>query len=495
MKPSILHFFRQITFSFLFILSIALCHAQVVYSVDDLNLSSPQIIKTNDGGYLINTYRSNYTPNSTPIEGTSRYRLIKINSVGDTTWTALNDYFSPVGMLENSDGSFASITGKYTSDFFICDGTGFQWGDKILFTKIDAAGNLLNEFELNPGCVNVLGSVMKVDADRYAVACTYYNVLPSWVGLPPDGHLFFMDDNGNITQDQIYTDVVFDKSDLFMGDQGDIHLIYEDSNGNLALNTHDDMLNLISSTTLPNTTALFPPSSEIQKIEGHKQPLSGNISVAISYYSFLNNITYHLKTLTFDANFNLIDNYDYAWSRYNSERLNYEMSDYFVVASTVDNNGNSDIQLNLFDPNGLKTDSTTLDIISDRERASALIFDYNGEILIGGSFNCCNLDVSFGPAQSFISFGYNFITDVEDQTSVNDIQVFPNPTTGNLQVQSSLTKIVSVDIYDLTGRIVHSAIDKNGINRIAIPDIPSGVYAVLLKDGNNKSISKRIVLK
>ncbi len=71
---------KNLLISLLFLSTLS--YAQIIYSVDDLNLYSPKLIKTSDGGYLFNTYQSNYTPNSTPIEGVSNYNLMKLDAEG-----------------------------------------------------------------------------------------------------------------------------------------------------------------------------------------------------------------------------------------------------------------------------------------------------------------------------------------------------------------------------------------------------------------------------
>ncbi|NUO00138.1 MAG: T9SS type A sorting domain-containing protein [Saprospiraceae bacterium] len=468
-------------------------YGQIIYSQDDLNISGPEIIKISDGGYLLNTYYSSYTPNSSPIEGVNNYKLMKLDSEGNIIWSILNAYFSPLGMFENSDGSFVAINRKFTGDFFVCNWIGYQWGEKIFFTKIDDEGNLLNQFELNPGCENSLRSVLKVSADKYAVVAVYHQVPPGWAGTPPEGHLFFMDDDGNITADHVYPNISFNYADLFLADQNKINLVYINSNENLVLNVYNLSFNLISSTEYPNTGNLFPSSSHIEKIDAYKQLTSNNISLAV-FYRIGTNI--YLKLLTFDTAFNVIGNYDYPWSRYTSDRLDYEINGNFAIANTVqDNNGNNMIQVNLFAPNGLLLDSTILDIASNAERVSSLTFDHENEILIGGSFNCCNLNASVGPAKSFLSFGHNFITTSEEQEFPEKIQIFPNPTIGNLQIESSNSKIVRIDIYDKLGRIAFSSVDQNGMQSIDISELSAGMYFVVLKDGDGNNSVKKVVLE
>ena len=77
--------------SLLILLCLSMYSQEVYFPVDNKNNFQPKIIKTNDGGYLINSSYSSYTPNLTPFEGTFRFRLIKIDNNGNEQWSFLNE--------------------------------------------------------------------------------------------------------------------------------------------------------------------------------------------------------------------------------------------------------------------------------------------------------------------------------------------------------------------------------------------------------------------
>ncbi len=395
-----------------------------------------------------------------------------------------------MGIFENSDGSFVGINDKHTANFFICENVGYQWGYQMFFTKIDAEGNLVNHFEINPGCENNLGSVAKVDTDKYAVAATFYNAPPNWSGTPPDSHLFFMDGDGNITNEKIYPNVSFEKASIFLGNPNEINLIYINENRDIDMNIYNYSLDLISSSVYLDTNNSLPTS--IIKIDAHQQALSNNISIAISYRNYPD---YRLKILTFDADFNLIHNYDYPWVKFASNRLHYANDNFIIASTTEDSAGNTDIRLQLFAPNGVPIDSTITDLIFDSERVTGLAVDDNNQIVIAGSFNCCNLDEAIGASKSFLSFEHGFVTGIDEQEFSDDIQIFPNPTTGNLHIKSDISKIVRIDIYDQLGSVIFSKTKSNEIKDINISDIPTGMYFIALSDEYGRNAVKKIIFE
>lgn len=70
------------------------------------------------------------------------------------------------------------------------------------------------------------------------------------------------------------------------------------------------------------------------------------------------------------------------------------------------------------------------------------------------------------------------------------INAFPNPTTGQLQIQSSIEKIETVSLYNLTGNLVYQ---KENIQRLSssidLSDLPVGVYmATVITEKGRKSL-------
>jgi len=81
------------------------------------------------------------------------------------------------------------------------------------------------------------------------------------------------------------------------------------------------------------------------------------------------------------------------------------------------------------------------------------------------------------------------------QTITNDelrITVYPNPTTGELNIQSSTFKVQSVEIYDIMGKKQKSrrAEEQNVV--MDISEFPSGVYFVKINTENG-TITKKVI--
>ena len=66
--------------------------------------------------------------------------------------------------------------------------------------------------------------------------------------------------------------------------------------------------------------------------------------------------------------------------------------------------------------------------------------------------------------------------DVEDYlTFENQVNVYPNPTSGSIVV-SSLQTILSVNVYDMTGRLIKSVEPNNERCELNLSDCHSGMY-------------------
>ena len=74
-----------------------------------------------------------------------------------------------------------------------------------------------------------------------------------------------------------------------------------------------------------------------------------------------------------------------------------------------------------------------------------------------------------------------------DELAFNNIVVFPNPTTGNLNIKTNLD--ITYTLYDFTGRVI---IENSDAQTIDITTLPNGVYFLSIKH-HDKVFNKRIV--
>jgi len=71
---------------------------------------------------------------------------------------------------------------------------------------------------------------------------------------------------------------------------------------------------------------------------------------------------------------------------------------------------------------------------------------------------------------------------------LESIKVYPNPTSGIVYISPS-EKVLTIQIYDLLGKVIMS---EKGVNKFNIRDLSSGVYMIKLSDGDNETIHRII---
>ena len=71
---------------------------------------------------------------------------------------------------------------------------------------------------------------------------------------------------------------------------------------------------------------------------------------------------------------------------------------------------------------------------------------------------------------------------------LESIKVYPNPTSGIVYISPS-EKVLTIQIYDLLGKVIMS---EKGVNKVNIRDLSSGVYMIKLSDGDNETIHRII---
>ncbi len=76
----------------------------------------------------------------------------------------------------------------------------------------------------------------------------------------------------------------------------------------------------------------------------------------------------------------------------------------------------------------------------------------------------------------------------------DNISVYPNPTTGEFTIYSSIDKIQNVEIVDITGKIITTQDFDNNNYNINITSCTAGVYTLKINTGNNV-FYKKIILR
>jgi len=76
---------------------------------------------------------------------------------------------------------------------------------------------------------------------------------------------------------------------------------------------------------------------------------------------------------------------------------------------------------------------------------------------------------------------------VSENTFQNGLIIYPNPTTGKIQIESSNLKVQSLDIYDMKGQLVKQFpnLQSQIPNEIDVSSFPNGLYLFQFRTGKN----------
>ena len=138
---------------------------------------------------------------------------------------------------------------------------------------------------------------------------------------------------------------------------------------------------------------------------------------------------------------------------------NFNVTD--VTINTNFPNNVTDTWYDLMDPTGTTT-------IADGPRASVTI-----------------------PAGGFRIFGNQPSSLSTNDVSINQIQLFPNPTNSSFSINTSISEL---SIYDVTGKLVKVFEGNKTTNQdFDVSDIKTGIYIVQIVDSNNRQQSSKLI--
>ncbi len=91
------------------------------------------------------------------------------------------------------------------------------------------------------------------------------------------------------------------------------------------------------------------------------------------------------------------------------------------------------------------------------------------------------------------------LTGLDDNATLGNLEMYPNPSRGNVNIVYSNQDALPVDIelYDLTGQKVYSETISNsasGLNQYQLDNLNQGIYVVVLRTGDNQTIQKKLVI-
>lgn len=127
----------------------------------------------------------------------------------------------------------------------------------------------------------------------------------------------------------------------------------------------------------------------------------------------------------------------------------------------------------------------------------------DGKIIIGGQFTTYNnfsaLNVTriFPAASSNEAKTSTIYYDSEpeiDISNINEITIYPNPTSGLVQIKISNTKKYQATIYNLLGQKIMEQIDVVDSTTINLSSLHKGTYIIVLRNGD-ETITKTLLIK
>ncbi len=95
---------------------------------------------------------------------------------------------------------------------------------------------------------------------------------------------------------------------------------------------------------------------------------------------------------------------------------------------------------------------------------------------------------AYAPAVLFTTTGEPIVG--IEKLSTSSVDLYPNPTSGMMTISTELTG--QVEVFDITGRVVITAIKTNPVMNLELSELPSGMYFLRLSDGL-QSVTKKFM--
>jgi hypothetical protein len=84
----------------------------------------------------------------------------------------------------------------------------------------------------------------------------------------------------------------------------------------------------------------------------------------------------------------------------------------------------------------------------------------------------------------------------ENEKNNGKVQIYPNPTTGELTITNYELEITNVEIFDVYGKLLssHPLIPSSSHHKIDLSHLINGIYLVKMYSDNNQIVTKRLVI-
>jgi hypothetical protein len=81
-------------------------------------------------------------------------------------------------------------------------------------------------------------------------------------------------------------------------------------------------------------------------------------------------------------------------------------------------------------------------------------------------------------------------TSLTERTILSNLNVFPNPTSGEFSIETTNTLTKSIEVIDITGKVVYSTASNLDVVKFNLKDIANGVYYVKIQSNNSVEVVK-----
>ena len=142
---------------------------------------------------------------------------------------------------------------------------------------------------------------------------------------------------------------------------------------------------------------------------------------------------------------------------------------------------------------GAETVSNFLTMVTPAPGASVAVVDKDGVVKINGDISSddkVQVTSADGKMKVFYTFGPLTSASVLES---NDIQLYPNPTNGEINV-SGLKAGYRIQVYNSVGAVVRDINVQNSIERISLRNQPAGMYMIVVSD-NSKMLGRYKAMK
>ncbi|RLD20099.1 MAG: hypothetical protein DRI69_06925 [Bacteroidetes bacterium] len=447
------------------------------------NLRSSIIQQKDDGNFVVTAQKDCYTPGSITIEGCPIARhIFEIDYFGNKIWSSDLDLWHnsvPEKMIENINENWVVVTSQPINWNCGQIGVGLYGLSRLSRYKLSPFGEILDTIVLNNECGYGLIDLIRLDNNDIQIMA-----IPDSLDIFFNTHFIELDEELNVKVDKILpsSEVIY------------YSLIRTENQNTFATQTNQlqDSLNLLLIDSGGEITQTLPitDSDKIRSVQMNNLQNS-DLLLGVLRKSFSNqDQVFELIRVTQEG--------EIRWSKIFPDVLSaiiLENSDgiiHFITSEYNNVSSSIDVFLTFLDPNGETLTTKYYEVSEKDEVPIDAIFDKEGNLVILGNSNCCNMDTTIGPGRTFVFIDTVGLI-VGNVQSIMDrpFSIYPNPANNTIYFESNgAHKKLEYYIYDILGRIVSKgAIMFN--RQIDISDLKLGTYILRMQSSEGDIFSEK----